>query len=60
MLAFFSKNLVRFIAGMPLTLTCSDYGSQSNSMRGAAPVGGTGGQAPRKKNVDAIKKCYYQ
>ena len=45
MFANFSKNLVEFIAGMPLTLTCSYYGHQSESMRGpgAQPRWGTEG-----------------
>ena len=49
MLDIFSKNLVEFISGMPLTLTCFDYGPQSKSMRERDS------EAPAHKNKKSTK-----
>ena len=54
MLDIFSKNLVKFIYGMPLTLTCSDWSPKSKSMRvpRAQPSWGVDpGDSSVKKNI---------
>ena len=55
MLDIFSKNLVGFIAEMPLSANLFRVGSSTQNgagSRGAAPVGARGDEAPvhRKKN----------
>ena len=48
MLDIFSKNLVEFIAGMPLTLSCSDkvFNPKACGVQGRSPGGVCGGTKP--------------
>ena len=54
MLDIFSKNLEAFLAEMPLSANLFQLGStiqKHAGSRGVAPVGGEGGEAPRKKKI---------